>query len=87
MATYATLVVLSIALTLIMRLVTKRTWLTGLLAALGASLLFQVYVRIELGFLDPFFMIAFVSGFFIALAASLLLEFAIRVMRSQSRIP
>lgn len=51
----------------------SRIWLAALLTAAGASLLLQFIGYAHLGYLDPFYEIAFVSSLFWGLLGSLII--------------
>lgn len=51
----------------------SRIWIASALTAIGASLLLQVISYIYLGYLDSFYMIAFVASLFWGLLGSLII--------------
>lgn len=59
-------------------------WGATVLATLSATLLFQVIAYIHLGYLDPFFQIAFVVSVFWALVGALIIGYLMRRNRKQS---
>ena len=59
--------------------------IASVLAGLVASLLYQVLAYVYAGFLDPFFMIAFVTGFVAATVISFIVGVPFMVKRGQQK--
>lgn len=59
-----------------------RIWLAALLTAVGASLLLQIIGYAHLGYLDPFYEIAFVNSLFWGLLASFFIGY---IMHKQGK--
>ena len=71
----------SVMTALIFHINLKRFWVASVLAALTASIIFQVIGYLVLGYLDPFFMIALVTGGLVALILAVLVGLSIRYFR------
>ena len=75
------LIGLSVGSALIYHIKLNRLWVASLLAALTASVIFQIIGYLVLGYLDPFFMIALVTGGIVSLVVAVLVGLAIKYFR------
>ena len=73
----------SVMSALIFHIKLKRFWVASVLAALTASIIFQVIGYLVLGYLDPFFMIALVTGGLVALILAGLVGLSVRYFRKR----
>jgi hypothetical protein len=70
MLTYATISILAVVLTFLFDRVVGIALLVPILSALCTSVLTQVFAFVQLGHLDPFFLIAFFASFLLGLLVS-----------------
>jgi ABC-type thiamin/hydroxymethylpyrimidine transport system permease subunit len=78
MLSYVIVFVLAASLMFVFEKYVKNAWLVLLLTAFCAAALFQVFVFRQLGYIDPFFLIAFLMSFLIALSAAAVMLLIIR---------
>ena len=75
------LIGLSIGSALFFHIKVKRFWTASLLAALTASVIIQINGYLVLGSLEPFFMIALVTGGILSLVVAVLVGLVIHYFR------
>ena len=62
-----------------------KPWLAASIGALAASAAFQLFARITAGYVDPFWIVAFVVGFAYAFGCSLLFIIIEAIVRRSRR--
>jgi ABC-type thiamin/hydroxymethylpyrimidine transport system permease subunit len=82
MLSYVIVFVLAASLMFVFEKYVKNAWLVLLLTAFCAAALFQVFVFLQLGYIDPF-LIAFLMSFLIALSAAAVMLLIIRKLRTK----
>ena len=64
-----------------------KPWVSASIGALAASAAFQLFARITAGYVDPFWIVAFVVGFAIAFGCCLLFIMLEAIVRRDRRRP
>ncbi|MUI12637.1 hypothetical protein GJV26_09155 [Massilia dura] len=83
MLSYVIVFVLAASLTFVFEKYVKNAWFVLPLTAFCAAALFQVFVFLQLGHIDPFFLIGFLMSFLIALSATAVMLLIIRKLRAK----
>jgi ABC-type thiamin/hydroxymethylpyrimidine transport system permease subunit len=83
MLPYVIIFMLAASLTFVLDKYIKNAWLVLPLTAFCAAALFQVFAFLQLGYVDPFFLIAFLMSFLSALSAAAVVLLIIRKLRTK----
>jgi len=83
MLSYLIIFVLTAGLTFVFDAYVKKAWLVLPIAAFCAAALFQVVVFLDIGYIDPFFLVAFLVSFLVAILAAAVMLTIIRKLRAR----